>query len=66
MGYEKKMDIDVLIKLLNDTLENIIKGRCTFQYAFTTGEMTAKGNFMILRILDVLVYFLKNRFKTAY
>lgn len=59
INYEKKTDVDVLLKLSSDTLQNIIKGRYTFQRAFMTGEMTAKGNFKTLRTLDVIFPFLE-------
>lgn len=55
--YEKNMDVDVLAKLSSESLQNILKGRLTFQRAFMTGEMTAKGNFKTLRALDVLFPF---------
>ena len=55
--YEKNLDADVLGKLSSDTLSGIVKGRLTFQRAFMTGEMTAKGTFKILRNLDVLFPF---------
>lgn len=55
--YEKTLDVDVLAKLSTESLDNIIKGRFTFQRAFMTGEMTAKGNFKTLRMLDVLFPF---------
>ena len=42
-GQEEK--IDVVAKLSRDVLQSIIDGRMTFQRAFMTGEMTAKGNF---------------------
>lgn len=43
---------DVIGKLSLDVLENIMEGRMTFQRAFMSGEMTAKGNFKTLRMLD--------------
>ena len=49
-GQEEK--IDVVAKLSRDVLQSIIDGRMTFQRAFMTGEMTAKGNFKTLRMLD--------------
>lgn len=55
--YEKTLDVDVLAKLKSESLENILKGRFTFQRAFMTGEMTAKGNFKTLRMLDVIFPF---------
>lgn len=50
--YGQGENIDVYAKLAPDVIENIIKGRMTFQRAFMTGEMTAKGNFKTLRMLD--------------
>jgi hypothetical protein len=32
----------------------IVEGRMTFQRAFMTGDMSAKGNFKTLRTLDQL------------
>ena len=54
-GQEKK--IDVVAKLSRDVLQSIIDGRMTFQRAFMTGEMTAKGNFKTLRMLDQIFVF---------
>ena len=50
-------NIDVYAKLSPDVLEGVISGRMTFQRAFMTGEMTAKGNFKILRTLDAAFNF---------
>ncbi len=44
---------DVIGKLSMEVLENIMEGRMTFQRAFMSGDMTAKGNFKTLRMLDV-------------
>ena len=54
-GQEEK--IDVVAKLSRDVLQSIIDGRMTFQRAFMTGEMTAKGNFKTLRMLDQIFVF---------
>lgn len=43
---------DVIGKLSVDVLDEIMEGRKTFQRAFMSGEMTAKGNFKTLRMLD--------------
>ena len=43
---------DVIGKLTLEVLDNIMEGRMTFQRAFMSGEMTAKGNFKTLRMLD--------------
>lgn len=55
--YGQEEDIDVLAKLPISAMENIIAGQMTFQRAFRTGEMTAKGNFKTLRMLDSIFVF---------
>lgn len=55
--YGQEEDIDVLAKLSENVLHNIISGQMTFQRAFMTGDMTAKGNFKTLRMLDNLFVF---------
>lgn len=55
--YGQEENIDIYAKLTPEVLESIIEGRMTFQRAFMTGEMTAKGNFKTLRMLDVLFNF---------
>lgn len=57
ISYGKQENIDVLAKLNYDVMEGIVEGRMTFQRAFMTGEMTAKGNFKTLRMLDALFNF---------
>lgn len=55
--YGNEEAIDVYVKLSQDVMESVIDGRMTFQRAFMTGEMTAKGNFKTLRMLDQLFPF---------
>lgn len=55
--YGSKDDAEVAIKLTSDVLDNIVSGRMTFQRAFMSGEMTAKGDFKILRLLDDMFTF---------
>jgi putative sterol carrier protein len=50
--YGESGNIDVYTKLTPEVMERIIRGEMTFQRAFMTGEMTAKGNFKTLRMLD--------------
>lgn len=57
MHYGQEDDIDIYAKLTPEVMEGIIEGRMTFQRAFMTGEMTAKGNFKILRMLDSVFSF---------
>lgn len=55
--YGNKEDTDVAIKLSSEVLENIVNGRRTFQRAFMSGEMVAKGDFKTLRLLDEMFNF---------
>ena len=55
--YGQQEHTDVYVKLVPEVLEAIIGGRMTFQRAFMTGEMSAKGNFKTLRQLDELFTF---------
>ena len=50
--YGQQENVDVYAKLTGEVMNNILAGRMTFQRAFMTGEMTAKGNFKTLRTLD--------------
>lgn len=50
--YGQEDKVDVLAKLTPSVMDEIIQGRMTFQRAFMTGAMTAKGNFKILKMLD--------------
>ena len=55
--YGKEDQIDVVAKLDVNVMQEIVDGRMSFQRAFMTGEMTAKGNFKTLRMLDQLFPF---------
>ncbi len=55
--YGQKDEIDVYAKVSVDVMQSIVDGRMTFQRAFMTGEMTAKGNFKTLRMLDQVFLF---------
>jgi putative sterol carrier protein len=55
--YGQKDEIDVYAKMSVDVMQSIVDGRMTFQRAFMTGEMTAKGNFKTLRMLDQVFLF---------
>lgn len=57
--YGHEEEVDVITKLTPEVFDNIIGGRMTFQRAFMTGEMTAKGNFKTLRMLDKIFVFNK-------
>ncbi|MCR5580374.1 MAG: SCP-2 sterol transfer family protein [Pseudobutyrivibrio sp.] len=55
--YGKEDNIDVYMKLTSSIMDNIVAGRETFQRAFSVGDMTAKGNFRTLIMLDELFSF---------
>lgn len=56
-SYGKQDDIDVYVKIAAEALERIISGKMTFQRAFMAGDLTAKGNFKTLRMLDDIFNF---------
>lgn len=48
---------DVEVQISKSTMEEIVNGRMTFQRAFMAGSMKMKGDFRILRTLDLLFPF---------
>lgn len=57
VSFGENSDADVIAKLDKDTFDDIVEGRLTFHRAFMTGDMTAKGNFRSLRMLDEVFNF---------
>ena len=55
--YGEEENIDVVAKLNGEIMQSIMDGRMTFQRAFMSGAMTAKGNFKTLRMLDQIFVF---------
>lgn len=55
--YGEKADADVIGKTTRDVMNKLILGRITFQGAFMSGELTAKGNFKTLRTFDQVFQF---------
>lgn len=55
--YGVKEDVEVFAKSSSEILQKIIKGKVTFQKAFMSGEITAKGNFKTLRMFDMIFQF---------
>jgi len=55
---EDSATVDILAKMNESIMDDIVAGRMTFQRAFLTGDMTAKGNFKTLRMLDTLFQFM--------
>ena len=55
--YGNAADVDVIVKMTSAVFDKIIENGHSFQEAFMTGELTAKGNFNILRLLDACFRF---------
>ena len=55
--YGDKKEVDVYAKTSYNILQKIVTGRMTFQRAFMSGDITAKGNFKTLRTFDQLFQF---------
>jgi hypothetical protein len=55
--YYAQKDADVYGKMPASIMQSIVDGRMTFQRAFMTGDMSARGNFKILRMLDQVFLF---------
>lgn len=57
--YGEKADADVYAKTRSEVMNGLVAGRLTFQRAFMSGDLTAKGNFKTLRTFDTLFQFHK-------
>ncbi len=55
--YYAQKDAEVYGKMPMSVMQSIVDGRMTFQRAFMTGDMSAKGNFKTLRMLDQVFLF---------
>lgn len=58
--YGGKDNSDVAAKTTREVMDKIVNGRITFQHAFMSGELTAKGNFKKLRNFDNIFQFNNN------
>ncbi len=57
--YGREENIDVYLKLPQEVMDQLVLGQMSFQRAFSVGDMTAKGNFKNIRMLDDLFSFAK-------
>ena len=55
--YGEREEVDVEMRMSTDVMNEIIQGRMTFQRAFMSGDMKMKGDFKVLRSLDLLFVF---------
>lgn len=58
--YGECGDADVEIQITSEIINDIIAARMTFQRAFMGGSMKMKGDFKILRTLDLIFPFMKS------
>lgn len=56
-SYSKNPDADVIAKMNSKVLKQLLSGATTFQNAFLAGNITAKGEFKLLRTFDTLFSF---------
>lgn len=59
--YGRDQEADVKLKADSSMLADIMEGRMTFQKGFMSGEITAKGNFKTLRMLDQIFRFAETK-----
>jgi hypothetical protein len=55
--YGDATSFDVEMQVASSIMEDIVQGRMTFQKAFMSGDMKMKGDFKVLRMLDLLYVF---------
>lgn len=55
--YGDADNVDVEMRVSTDIMNEIVAGRMTFQKAFMSGDMKMKGDFKVLRTLDLLYVF---------
>lgn len=55
--YGEDQEADVKLKMTSALLRDVLAGKLTFQKGFMSGEITAKGNFKTLRMLDQIFAF---------
>ncbi|MBO5031889.1 MAG: SCP2 sterol-binding domain-containing protein [Lachnospiraceae bacterium] len=56
--YGETDSFDVEMQISADIMNEIVQGRMTFQRAFMSGDMKMKGDFKVLRTLDLIYVFL--------
>lgn len=58
-SYDSNEEADVIAKTTHEMINRLVNGRVTFQGAFMSGELTAKGDFKTLRMFDQIFVFSK-------
>ena len=57
--YGDLKETDVASRTTGEVLNDIVAGKTTFQKAFMSGDLAAKGNFKTLRMFDTIFQFIK-------
>lgn len=55
--YGEKDNPNIILRVTSKVLDKIVSGQSTLQSTFLSGELTAKGDFKILRMFDSLFQF---------
>lgn len=55
--FGENKSANVIAKMSKETFDQLVSGKLSFHRAFMTGDMTAKGNFKTLRMLDEIFDF---------
>ncbi len=55
--FGENTNADVICRLTKENFQRIVDGKMTFHRSFMTGDMSAKGNLKILRMLDEIFPF---------
>lgn len=58
--YGQEDNVDVYMRMPQEVMAQLVMGNKTFQRAFSVGDMTAKGNFKTLCMLDEIFSFCKD------
>ena len=59
--YGQEEEIDVYLKVPQEIMDQLVRGQMTFQRAFSVGDLTTKGNFKTLRMLDDIFTFTQDK-----
>lgn len=59
--YGELKETDVASRTTSEILNDIVAGKVTFQRAFMSGDLAAKGNFKTLRMFDTIFQFHKEQ-----
>ncbi len=60
--YGQEEEIDVYLKVTQPVMDQLVLGKMSFQRAFSVGDLTIKGDFKTLRMLDeIFPFFVRHK-----